>query len=208
MKTALAHPSAIGIDTAMPITEAVCDYLHGHKPYTDFIVRYLTGRYAIKRPELDLILQEGFALMLVTGSRKPGWMPEKLLGDVDGRHAIEVLEELEIPRGATVWLDLESSGGNAADTIAWTNAWANIGRAGGYEAGLYVGAVSKLDAAQLYGLRVTRYWRSCSRVPEPAVRGFCMMQLRPPNANHGPLIVDFNVIEPDFKGGLPTWVVA
>jgi len=34
-----------------------------------------------------------------------------------------------------------------------------------------------------------------------------MQQLRPPDVRLGPVKVDVDIIETDFRGGLPRWVV-
>jgi len=207
MRTELAHPHARGIDTVQVLDTADCRWLVQH--HFDFVVRYLHGRYAIAPDELRTILCSGLALMLCTPSRAPGWAPSWALGDEDGQKALVALKDLFIPTGATVWLDLEGCMGPAEQTAAWVNAWSIVLRSEGYEAGLYVGAQpGGLDSESLWKLpHITRYWRSGSSVPEPANRGWCMQQLRPLDVELGPVHVDHDIIEADFRGGLPTWVV-
>lgn len=214
MRVEPAKAPAFGIDTVQTITPEACRWLvlNGYH----FVVRYLGG---LTREELDRILCAGLAVMPVTYSRGAGWTPSGPLGEEDGDLAVDRLEALGMPQGATVWLDLEECAGPAVQTTAWVNAWSLVVKSAGYEPGLYVGAnPGGLDSDALWKLPfTTRYWRSCSRVPEPSNRGWCMQQLKPWNIKLelkpwniklGPLIVDVDVIEQDFKGDVPSWVVA
>jgi hypothetical protein len=204
MKASLATLPAFGIDTVQALDFDDCSHLLEHG--FDFVVRYLGG---LTPKELERILISGLALMPVTYSRAPGWAPTGELGERDGDKAVERLRTLGMPDGVTVWLDLEGCAGPASGTADWVNAWSLVIKSAGYQAGLYVGAQpGGLGPEELWRLPyTTRYWRSCSRVPEPANRGWCMQQLRPPNIKLGQLTVDVDVIESDFRGGLPTWAV-
>lgn len=203
VKADLATFPAFGIDTVMPLDVAACRFLV--REGFHFVVRYL-GK--LTPEELRTVLCSGLALMPVTTSRKPGWTPSGELGERDGDNALLYLQALQIPEGVTVWLDLEGSAGPARATIDWVNAWSLVVLSAGYQPGLYVGANAGLDSEQLWQLPyVTRYWRSCSKVPEPANRGWCIQQLKPWNQKLGPLVVDIDVIEHDYRGDLPTWVI-
>lgn len=207
MRAVTARPHARGIDTVQVLDMAACHFLV--RAGIDFVVRYLHGRYSVDREEVNRILCSGLALMLVTPSRAPGWTPSGELGARDGQMALDWLADQSIPRGATVWLDLEGCVGPAGETASWVNAWSRAVVGNGYQAGLYVGAdPGGLDSEALWRLPlVTRYWRSGSRVPEPAERGWCMQQLRPLDVMLGPIRVDHDVIEADYRGGLPSWLV-
>lgn len=201
MKAELARPFSLGVDTVQPLTGSA---LVSIKHNFTFVIRYLFGRYAIKKPELDGILGEGLAFMGCTPSRAPGWVPSSKMGDDDATKTLDAMVGLWMPQ-STIWLDLEEVNGNPT---GYVNSWSYAMVSQGCEAGLYVGSNCGLDAEQLWKLQyVTRYWRSCSRVREPANRGFCMSQLRPGNTKVSAVTADINVIEKDFKGGLPTWVV-
>lgn len=204
MNVAQATFPAFGIDTVQRLKVSDCQYLMDRN--YSFVVRYLGG---LDKAELATILDSGLALMPVVYSRKPGWTPTEVMGTDDGKHALTRIGLLGLPVGCTVWLDLEGCAGSPVDTASWVNAWAKVVQDAGYEAGLYVGAQpGGLDAEDLYDLKVTRYWRSCSRVPEPAKCGFCMFQLYPPNLKLDSLLVDIDVISKDFRDRLPHWVVA
>lgn len=204
MKAATATIPAFGVDTVQVLDTAACRYLV--REGFHFVVRYLGG---MTREELERIVCSGLGVMPVTYSRGAGWTPTGELGEQDGDKAVGQLHTLGMPEGVTVWLDLEGCAGPADKAAAWVNAWSLVVKSAGYQPGLYVGAQpGGLDSEALWRLPyTTRYWRSCSRVPEPATRGFCMAQLRPPNITLGPLKVDVDVVEADFRGGLPTWAI-
>lgn len=207
-KAAKACFPAFGIDTVQSLSHEACGWLV--KNGFSFAVRYLTdGPIGLKAAELQRIVCSGLAVMPVTTSRKPGWAPSGALGKTDGRRAVTLLESLAIPHAVVAWLDLESPGGTSADVAAWVDAWAHEVVSNGFRAGLYVGSGCRLTSDELWERpEITRYWRSCSRVPEPSNRGFGMYQLKPWNHKLGPLVVDVDVIEQDFKGDMPTWAVA
>ncbi len=143
--------------------------------------------------ELTAQLQEGVAFMPVTYAL-----------DFDAAAQIAKLHALGTPHGVTVFLDVEGMNLDAASLTLRINAWARSMIAGGFEAGLYVGAACPLSDAQLYALVVTRYWHSCSRVPDPLKRGCCVRQLRPNDVTPTRVDVDVDIVEPDYQGGLPT----
>lgn len=203
-----AYVGALGFDTVTEIkTASVAKGLYDSG--MRFAVRYLG---ALSSPEVDLLLGAGLAVMPVTFSRSPGWVPTKAMGEADGREAVANLKAAGLPNGCTVWRDLEGPGGHAQDVIDWVNAWAHVVRDAGYDPGLYAGYGSKLTSSELYGLAVDRYWHSLSRVTDSAGQlaeptcGWCMYQLYPSRMWAG-VWVDVNVIQQDYKGRLPLWVV-
>jgi hypothetical protein len=205
MRVQTATFPSFGIDTVLELDTAACRFLamHGY----NFVVRYLGG---LTPAELAKIMCSGLAMMPVTRSHKPGWVPSAELGDADGVASLCHLNGLGLAGlPSTVWLDFEQCAGPASAAIDWANAWSLRLTRAGYEAGLYVGSGAGLSSEQLWKLpHFTRYWRSCSIVPEPANRGFCMFQLKPPNIQLAPgLIVDVDVICEDWRGGKPKWVV-
>jgi hypothetical protein len=110
--------------------------------------------------------------------------------------------------GMCLWLDLEGVGpwAAASPTIAYCNAWSTAVAAEGFVPGLYVGANQPLSADQLYrALIIEHYWKSASRVPEVAERGYQMTQSLAPNPVSG-FGIDRNTIMPDRHGGLPIWL--
>lgn len=196
MKAVTACPFALGADTVISLTPAKCETLKAAG--MRFVVRYLG---AIGQLERDAILKSGLALMLVTYA-----------GHYDAAKAIEQLRLLDIPQGATVWLDVEGCTETAAELAAKCNAWAHSIKAAGWDPGIYVGAKCPLTSAQLYALAMDRYWHSCSRVVDATGAeaapscGWVMHQLNPFNHPIGDVVVDVNVIQCDYAGRLPTWV--
>lgn len=203
MKLASVPVAARGIDTVTTIGSAVAIALAA--AHIDFVVRYLGG---ITEQELEGVLSSGLGLELVTYSRAPGWLPNAGMGTSDGNTDVSRLKALGVPAGMLLWLDLEGSGGSAADTSAWIEARAAAVVAGGYEAGLYVGDGCVLDAAELYAIpNVTRYWRAFNQgIPEPAC-GFAQQQLYEPEQTLCGLSVDYNVAARDYRGRAPTMLI-
>lgn len=113
---------------------------------------------AMTKKRLGIILGAGLAFMPVTfaGEYKDGAADE-----------LAQLAALEIPKGTTVWLDLEGIEAwntPAAELIRLIESWGKAIVAAGYEAGLYVGAPQPLTGKQLFGLRyITRYWLGIGR---------------------------------------------
>jgi len=127
---------------------------------------------------------------------------------LDPLHIVLRLAQLGIPAGVTMWLDVErvSQALSPADTIAKINAAAAALQHAGFLAGLYVGAGTPLGELALYeSLSVTRYWHSLSDVPNVAQRGYCMRQIRPNDVLVKTIDVDVDIVEPDYKGNLPTF---
>lgn len=148
--------------------------------------------------ELDAQLSAGIAFSPVTYAL-----------ETDPSHTLARLAALGIPKGVTVWLDIEGSGLGVTDITNRINAWSKAVVGAGYQAGLYVGAGCPLSDAQLFSLPyVTRYWHSCSDVPNVRARGYCMIQLTPNDVFVEGEDVDVDVVQRDFKGGYPTFAAA
>lgn len=144
-------------------------------------------------------------------------IPVTLAGEYNDGGADEVAElaTLGIPMGATVFLDLEGLTAFHSDPVALAskiNVWADAVAAAGYVPGLYVGVPQPFTSAELYALRVQRYWRGQGSVrdrsnalAEPAGCGWCMTQMFP-SVVRGGVLVDCNMIGQDYKGRVPAWV--
>jgi hypothetical protein len=201
-----AYVGALGFDTVTTITPVAAKKLADAG--MRFAVRYLGSIYTA---ELDTLLDAGIAVMPVTYSRAPGWLPSGPMGTADGIEAVRHLQAAGFPKGVTVWRDLEGPGGAPQDIIDWVNAWCKPVREAGYDPGLYVGYGAKLTSKQLYDLAVDRYWHSLSRVTDNANAlaepgcGWCMYQLYDSVTWAGATWVDVNVIQKDYRGRLPVW---
>lgn len=168
----------------------------------DFFVGYLG---VMNRERLKYILDAGLAFMPVT-----------LASAYDGKNAAKQAQGLGLPKGCTVWLDLE--GKPAWDTPVGelsrkTNDWAVDVASAGYQPGLYVGAPQPLTSEQLWQLKVVRYWKGIGRtvdksgaLAEPTC-GWSMLQMYP-STHWAGVWVDVNIVQQDYKGRVPVWVRA
>jgi hypothetical protein len=156
-----------------------------------FALRYLGS---LTPGELQAILETGMLVGVVTYADE--W---------EGASTVADLRALGVPAGVTVWLDVEGLGpGVTADeATAKINAWSETVVAAGYLAGLYVGDSQPLDAAQLYAMAPTAYWRSASLVVEPEC-GYQLVQS--PTTTLAGVSVDVDYVMPDRRGRLPAFV--
>jgi Domain of unknown function (DUF1906) len=181
-----------GVDTVATLTAANFAAL---APRVSWRAGYIER---ITEAELAAQLAAGIALLPVTFAL-----------DFDSATTIARLAALGVPRGVTVFVDVEGANLDAASLVASINTWARALRVAGYDPGIYVGAGCPLTSDQLYGdLDVDRYWHSCSRVPSPNVRGDCVRQLRPNDVSPAGVDVDVDIIETDYLGDTPTLAVA
>lgn len=177
---------------------------------------------AMTPAQLSKVFAAGLAFMPVTfaGEYKDGAADE-----------IAQLRALGIPAGASVWLDLEGRAASLVDIkdpvekekaakalFDLINKWADDIRAGGWMPCLYVGVPQPFTSAELYMLRVSRYWHGQGSVrdrfgalAEPfksfsACRGWNMVQAAP-SVTWGGVLVDANLVLGDYKGDVPAWVV-
>lgn len=176
----------------------------------DFVVGYLG---AMNEVRLQYVLDANMAFMPVTfaGEYKDGAKDE-----------IAQLRKLAIPDGATVWLDLEGMdawNANVVELAKLINAWALDIKGAGYMPGLYVGAPQPFSGADLYALKVVRYWLGIGRCVDKSGRDAypaCGWTMRQDWHNQGNgmvwkntgVHVDTNSIQCDHHGRLPAWVVA
>ena len=130
MKAKLATIPAFGIDTVLELSSTDCRFLV--REGFHFVVRYLG---MLTPDELKRVMCSGLALMPVTTSRGAGWTPSMQLGATDGQLAASRLADLSMPKGVTVWLDLEGCAGPAEKTADWINAWSQAVITAGYQAG-------------------------------------------------------------------------
>jgi hypothetical protein len=166
----------------------------------DFVLQYLGS---VTAEHVGFILAAGMAFMPVTYADK-----------FDGPTTVAELQALGMPKGITTWLDVEAVGTMDPTLLkSKINAWAKAVQAAGYVAGLYVGAGCPLTSIELYQLAVTRYWHSLSRTVDrngadscPAC-GWCMYQLFP-SETVGGVWSDYDFVQQDWQGRLPTWAVA
>jgi len=168
------------------------------------VLRYLT---TLTDGEVRDILEAELALGVIANDRG-NWTPSGYYGDFDGWQTVARLKALKLPEGLTAWYPLEMWHGASDGAILAVDAYARAVQAANFEAGLYVGyAAAPLTSEQLWRLGVTRYWRSCSEVPEVAECGYCMQQQYPPNQHVAGVQVDRDLVQADALGRLPHWAV-
>ena len=179
-----------------------------------FAVRYLTrGSDAppsdLSRDEADLILDAGLALMAVQHVAKENWTPTETLGRQSGVNAAKHAQQIELPAGVNVWLDLEGvkAGVGAQAVIDYCNAWFESVGSAGYTTGIYVGASCRLNGDDLYWrLRTRHYWKSGSKVPEIPHRGYQMIQRILKKDVVATVAIDRNVTRTDDFGDAVQWL--
>lgn len=208
---AAAAPGAQGFDTDTEIPSGTAIALR--KAGFDFAIRYLsrgTGQQTgdLSNVEAGAILNAGLALMAVQHCARPGWLPSAVLGDGYGQAAVMNAAAVGLPRGLTLWLDLEGVApyATSSEAIAYCNAWAAQVASAGFVPGLYVGAQQPLSSDELYWrLRIKHYWRSASKVPEVSLRGYQLVQAVAPSPIDG-ITLDCDVTVADSFGGVPIWL--
>jgi hypothetical protein len=175
-----------------------------------FAVRYLGS---LTTEEVDVLLAAELAVMPVTYGVRHGTVLDASLGTNFGFSSLHHAQVAGLPQGVTVWLDLESCTGTAADVIEFVSSWTSPIIQGGYMPGLYVGAGALLSSAELYALPVVRYWQSLSKetdargnLAEPNC-GWTMIQLYN-SIVAGGVLVDVDVVQKDYRNRLPMWCVA
>lgn len=209
-----ATPAAIGFDANTKITKSSAKALANAG--MTFAVRYVSRNTKnaskdLDASETDIILDAGLALMAVQHVESEGWTPTRTLGATYGANAAAHAAAAALPKGVSVFLDLEGVGSGAptADILDYCNAWYEKVAAAGYFPGIYVGANCGLDGDDLfYRLKFKSYWKSGSKVPDIPVRGYSMLQTIKPGEKVGGVEIDRNVIVTDSLGGIPVWAVA
>ncbi len=200
-----ARAGARGIDCDTRLDDASCHRLKAAG--IDFVVRYVRD---VTRSEFASIMGAGLACMGVSHVRYAGWRPTAGMGAMDGKNIADAAQRCGFLPSTTIWCDVEGVAPDCSstDVIVYANAWYDAVSATGLEPGIYVGAGSILTASQLFhALKFQRYWKSGSSVPEPDVRGFCLIQQSPLDVMFEGIQVDHDVVQADKLGDLPSWTV-
>lgn len=180
-----------------------------------FALRYVrrVERHAddLGQAELEVLLSTGFGVMPVQHVESGFWTPDEDKARTYGDNAALAACELGIPKGVTVWLDLESvkAGTPAQIVIDYCNLWHERVYWAGYQPGIYVGFQPILTGDQLYTkLRFTRYWSAYNLNADqfPVKRGVCMKQ-RPAAVNTLGFDFDEDIAQNDDLGGFATMAV-
>lgn len=196
-------------DTDTVVTQTVASQLKNSGLHA--LIRYIPhlgnhGTGDISQQELEVILSAGLAFMPVQHVRPSGWQPTPNMGMGDAAWAINYMHKIGLPKGISVWSDMEGIGGG--DSIGYENAWAKEIKDAGYIPGTYVGPGWNITPYQLYhDLTVRAYWQSASSsAPIPEIRGSQMFQHLP--SKEAGIWIDKDGIIEDSLGGLPIWLTA
>jgi hypothetical protein len=207
---AIAPAGLLGFDTDTVVTPetAAKFFAQGFR----FCIRYVSrgaqqGSSDLTTSEALGILGAGLALAPVQHVRAEGWMPAPGLGATDGVHAAYHASVLGFPSGINVWCDLEGVAGQATAelVIDYCNGWFDAVAAAGFAPGLYVGANAILDGQALHErLKFSHYWKSLSKVPQVAVRGYQMIQSNEHSVNG--IGIDEDRTQNDLLGVAVVWL--
>jgi len=180
----------------------------------DFAIRYV-GRFSmntridIDKKEIRNIIKAGLDLGLVQHCpAKPGIFPSKDLGTTYGSNASLFAKQEEYEQGKVLYLDLEDINPDyrykQQDIYDFCNYWyENVYK--DFTPGTYIGFNNYMTSEQLYyKLRFKDYWRSLSRVPEVAIRGYAMNQYGY-GTLHG-IQIDRNELTGDKMGRFPPFM--
>lgn len=212
MRTEKAFVRALGLDSYSFSHDGTALQAKSFKAAkADFFVGYLGAMNTLR---LNHLLEAGLAFMPVTFGMKKGVPLTSKLGASFGKTSASHAKGLGVLHKTTTFLDLEGCTGSAKDVWAFCDEWSKPILDAGLEAGLYVGAGAILSGEELYSLPgFTCYWQSLSRetdakglIAEPRC-GWQMIQLYP-SVSVGNVLVDWNVVQKDYKSRLPTWMVA
>jgi len=179
----------------------------------EFVVRYV-GRYTMAKhditaDELNDILRSGLSLCIVQHCPGgDGILPSSLLGKEWGATAREFSKQVGYKKDKIVYLDLEDINPgyikNQQKIYDYCNAWYEE-VAKDFTPGIYIGFNNYMTSEQLYyKLRFKDYWRSLSRVPEVAIRGYAMNQYGY-GTLHG-IQIDRNELTGDKMGRFPPFM--
>ncbi len=145
-----------------------------------------------------------------------GFMAVTLAGQYDGPTAVKQAQALALPKGSTIFLDVEgltAFHANIPDLTAKINAWGTAIVAAGFIAGLYVGVPQPFTSDELWKLNVQRYWKGQGSVrdrnnalAEPTKCGFCVTQAYP-SVQRGGTLVDVNMVGQDYLQRVPSLIV-
>jgi hypothetical protein len=206
-----AAPGLLGFDINQTVTSSLAQqfvqagyhYCLRYVPFGEVLDPDLTTA------EAEAILGAGLALTAVQHCMDSGWAPTGTMGTQYGQRAAGYLQDIGMPGGVNVWLDLEGvgSGAQAQDVIDYCNNWYAAVEAGGYVPGVYVGYQPGLSDQQLYDLAFQHYWAAYNVNSSIPVRGYQLVQ-SPQSTRIGDLSYDDDNTQTDSLGGNVLWLTA
>lgn len=189
-------------------------YAHGFRFAMRYVRRGAPNGHDLISGEIITLLNAGLAVGVVQHVAQPGWVPSAALGAAYG--SVAALETLGtgMPRGATVFCDLEGVAAHtpAPDVLAYLAGWHKKVEEAGYHPGCYVGDSPGLTGGQLFHeTPFTCFWGAYNLNADqiPIVRGLAMKQLiaKPGDRFTGCPDIDVDVLHADRLGGTPTFLL-
>jgi hypothetical protein len=217
MKVGTLSDGSKGFDANRRIDAASAQtaYAMGYRFAVRYIRRDPVNPRDVTPGEMCTLLEAGLGVMVVQHvAAEDHWTPTPGLGTQYGSTAVAECNRIGLPRGVSVWLDLEgvAPGTAAQDAIDYCNRWYDAVAGAGYAAGTYVGWHAGMSGEQLYRkLKCPRFWGAYNANADqaPIRRGFQMRQRSATAADRFPLVAhdsdfDVNVINADALGGSPS----
>ncbi len=178
-----------------------------------FVVRSVLGPGTpdgshLSQDEASALAEAGLAIMGLQPAGTESRALDQASGSAAGKLAADGADAAGMPRGCTLWLDLDNVDPDttAEDVIAYCNAWHVAVSDAEYFPAIRVGENCGLASDTLYWrLRMKRYWRASSVSPEVAIRGYCAL-----GADLGEEVIAGQtgsrlMITADSEGNTPTW---
>ncbi len=186
-----------------------------HEGYR-FCLRYLNIGISpiqeqVSYAECCHILDSGLALMLVQRVTELNWQPSASLGTHHGEMIAKLTGAMGIPEGMNLWCNLTGAGYTPNGHILdYCNHWFDAVHKWGFVPGMYVDPKNRLSSEELLlNLKFNHYWKSESRVPDVAGRGYHM--IRGPLLGHSDvadgLAYHSNTLKSDRKGEGVFWLI-
>lgn len=196
----------MAFDVDQPLTGA--QYAEFKSNGYEAVIRYIPRKASLvagnlTAPEIAAILGAGLSLGVVQHVASPGWEPSAELGEIYGQYAAEYCGQIGLPKGITVWLDLEEVAPNE-DVDGYCRAWFKAVEVAGYLGGLYVGYNCGLSDQQLYDLPTKSYWKAYNCDQSIPTRGWQITQHTQKTLNG--IAYDPNTVAADNLGDLPIWL--
>ncbi|MET3807660.1 hypothetical protein ABIB25_004687 [Nakamurella sp. UYEF19] len=177
-------PGLLGFDSLNVETQAQIDCLSQTYGYSYDVINTNALTSAGSYREYNAAATAGMKVVLFQGYRtNDTFWTTAANGTSRGTDAVTAANTVGYPKGAQIFLDLEATGTAQRSTVvAWVKNWAAEVKRSGYLAGIYVGADSGLEAADLNTVPyVSVYWKSASTSGVPvAARGYVLQQQPPP----------------------------
>jgi Domain of unknown function (DUF1906) len=198
---------AFDVDAPLSGAQAAEFIKAGYSAVARYIPRLpALGRGDLTALEIQILLTAGLSVFCVQHVGADNWKPSASLGTQYGQYAGFYAEKIGLPKGVSIFLDLEmvSPSSTPEQCIDYCTAWYNEVHLAGYAPGVYCGYQTGLSDQQLYDLPFASYWRAYNCDQNIPTRGYCIIQ--EPAKGLGGISFDPNRIQADNLGGLPIFL--